>query len=313
MRLRRSFSGALVAALLVLVAARDAAAQLGRVGGIVKDEGGQPLKGATVTAENSNIAQTFTATTDEKGRFQMIGLRAGQWQFIAQSPGFSPEGGGMQIRMGSPNPPVTFVLKKTGVANFGALGGITNREIQLGLDTADRAMAEGRFDEAIAGYREVMARSTALTVVNLQIAAAQRSKKDYVAALATYDELLETDPANAKAHVGIAETHLERGDATAAEAQLAKAAAADGAGREVLFRFADMKFEQKDTTTAAQWYEKASTADPYWGKPIYKLALCAMQTGDVSEAARLMARVIAVDPGSQEAALAKTSLESLKK
>ncbi len=34
---------------------RRAAAQAGRVGGIVKDDKGEPIKGATVTAENPNI------------------------------------------------------------------------------------------------------------------------------------------------------------------------------------------------------------------------------------------------------------------
>lgn len=312
MRLR-SFSGVLVAALFVLFAAREAAAQLGRVGGIVKDEGGQPLKGATITAENANIAQSFTATTDDKGRFTMIGLRAGNWQFIAQSPGFAAEGGSMAIRMGSPNPPITFVLKKSGVANFGALGGITNREIQLGLDAAERAFQQSRWDEAIAAYREVLTRSSALSVIHLQIATAHRHKKDYAAALDAYDEFLKVDPTNAKAHVGAAETLLERGDAAAAEERLARAAQVEGAGREVLYRLGDLKLDQKDTAAAASWYEKAASADPYWGKPIYKLALCAVQSGDTAGAARLMAQVIAVDPGSQEAALAKTSLESLKK
>src|SRR5436189_3669469 len=118
------------AALLLATTAVQAAAQVGRVGGVVKEEGGQPLKGATITADNQNIGQSFTATTDDKGRFTMIGLRAGTWRFIAQAPGFTPDAGEMPIRMGAPNPPILFVLKKTGNANFGALGGITNKDLQ---------------------------------------------------------------------------------------------------------------------------------------------------------------------------------------
>src|SRR6478735_9677143 len=122
MRQRVFASILLSSALFVFGTAERAAAQVGRVNGVVKGEDGQPLKGATVTAENVNIAQSFTATTDDKGRFTMIGLRAGQWRFIAQAPGFMPDAGEMPVRMGAPNPPITFVLKKTGVANFGALG-----------------------------------------------------------------------------------------------------------------------------------------------------------------------------------------------
>ena len=52
-------------------------AKLQRVGGIVRDDAGQPVKGATVTAEDPNVGQALTATTDDKGRFTIIGLRSG--------------------------------------------------------------------------------------------------------------------------------------------------------------------------------------------------------------------------------------------
>ena len=76
-----------------------AAAQTGRVGGTVKDESGQPVKGATVTAQNPNASpSSFTATTDDKGRFSVIGLRGGMWTFSAQAPGFAPESGKLNVQ-----------------------------------------------------------------------------------------------------------------------------------------------------------------------------------------------------------------------
>ena len=49
---RLHLSRGVLAALLVVAWAAGAAAQTGRVGGTVKDESGQPIKGATITAEN---------------------------------------------------------------------------------------------------------------------------------------------------------------------------------------------------------------------------------------------------------------------
>ncbi len=181
MRQRRFFLRGLCAALLILAAAGRASAQMGRVNGIVKDDGGQPLKGATITAENPNIGLSYTATTDDKGRFTLIGLRAGNWRFIAQAPGFSPDAGEMPVRMGGPNPPISFVLKKSGVAVFGALGGITSKDLQNELSAADALFKQSRWDDAIQAYRNLMEKSTALIVLNLQIGAAYRAKKDYPA------------------------------------------------------------------------------------------------------------------------------------
>jgi tetratricopeptide (TPR) repeat protein len=313
MRLCRARSVVALITLLAPLLSGNAWAQIGRVGGVVKDEGGQSLKGATITAENSNIGQSFTATTDDKGRFTMIGLRAGLWRFIAQAPGFTPEGGSMPVRMGAPNPPISFVLKKGGVANFGPLGGITAKDLQTDLAAADAAFDQGRWDEAIEAYRNVMSKSAALSVINLQIAAAYQNKKDYPAALASYQALLKLDPDNQKAHLGIAATNVQRGDEKAAEEALQQAARAPSAGREVFFTLGERKFAQNDTDEAALWYRKAADVDPFWGKPIYKLGLCAMKSGDKAGAASLMAQVILVDPVSPEATLAKSSLESLKK
>src|SRR5438045_9336120 len=116
MRHRHYFLRGLMAALVTTCLAGTAAAQTGRVGGTVKDEGGQPIKGATVTAENPNASpNSFTATTDDKGRFSIIGLRSGGWTFTAQAPGFAAESGKASVQtIGAANPPITFTLKHGG-------------------------------------------------------------------------------------------------------------------------------------------------------------------------------------------------------
>jgi Flp pilus assembly protein TadD len=302
----------LCAALLSLISS-TAVAQVGRVSGVAKDDSGQPLKGATITAENPNIGQTFTATTDDKGRFQIIGLRGGEWRFIAQAPGFTPEIGSMPVRMGSVNPPITFVMKRGGPTAFGALGGITGKDLQEDLTDAEALFTQQKWDEAISAYREILGKSAALSIVNLQIASAYRGKKDYDGALTAYNDLLKVDGDNAKAILGIVATNVERGDTRAAETALLKAAESQTADREIYYGLGDMKLAQNANADAETWYRKAAAADPSWGKPFYKLGLVAMKKGDQSAAGQLMTKVIEVDPTSPEAGLAKTTLESLKK
>ena len=302
-----------LAAAVILGLASAAAAQPGRVGGIVRDEGGDPVKGATITAENENIGSSFTATTDEKGRFTLIGLRAGTWRFIAQAPGFAPQGGDLPIRSGNPNPPITFTLKRTGPAYSGAMAGIAAKDLQNELTAADTLFNQQKWDEAIAAYRTIMSKTPALSVINLQIAAAYRNKKEYDNAVAAYSALLTVDPQSEKAAVGISQTNVERGDMQAAEDTLVKAASASGAGREIFYSLAEVKSAKREPDEASKWYEKASQADPSWGKPLYKLGLLAKERGDRQRAATLMAQVIAVDPVSPEAALAKAALDELNR
>jgi Flp pilus assembly protein TadD len=290
-----------------------AAAQNGRVSGVVREEGGQPLKGATITADNRSIGQSFTATTDDKGRFQMIGLRAGEWRFIAQAPGFAAEGGMLNVRTGGPNVPINFQLKHTGVAFFGALGGVVNKDLQQQLADADGLYAQEKWDDAIAAYREILARVPVLTAINLQIASAYRHKKDYDAAVAAYNEVLKAEPDEDRARIELAMTALERGDVSTAESTLLAAADRPDAPREVFYSLGEVKLAASDADGAASWFEKASAADPFWAKPLVRLGEAAIRKGDTAGAAKLLTRAVEVDPTAPEAATAKTVLASLNK
>ena len=135
-----SVSRGVLAALFAVGLAASAAAQTGRVGGVVKDEAGNPIKGATVTAENPNVSpSSFTATTDDKGRFSIIGLKSGPWSFSAQAPGFGPESGKMNVQtIGAPNPPLTFTMKKGASGPSSALGSTAAKDLQADLQNADQ-------------------------------------------------------------------------------------------------------------------------------------------------------------------------------
>jgi tetratricopeptide (TPR) repeat protein len=315
MRHRLLLPRAVLAACFVATIAFNASAQTGRIGGTVKDDAGQPLKGATVMAENPSASpSSFTATTDEKGRFSIIGLRTGTWTFAAQSPGFGRETAQLNVQtIGAPNPPLTFTLKKTGPAPVGALGTMTAKDIQGELAAADLLYNSQRWDESIAAYRVILAKAPSLSVINLQIAAAYRNKKEYDNAIGSYNDLLKADPNNDKAIIGIGMTNLEKGDLKAAEDTLTKAAAGSSATREVFYNLGEVKFAKGDTDEAAKWYQRAIDADPTWGKPIFKLALVAYNKGDKDTTVKLMEKVISIDPGSPEAAQAKTFIDQMKK
>jgi len=316
MRQPRRLVRGVLAAVAALTFAAGAAAQTGRVGGTVKDEAGQPIKGATITAEYPNASpSSFTATTDDKGRFSINGLRSGQWTFTAQAPGFAPESGKANIQtIGTPNPPMTFTLRKGGGgASAGALGGMAAKDLQAELSAADQLFNAQKWDEAVAAYRAIMTKAPSLSVINLQIAAAYRNKKDYDAALAAYNELLKTDPGNDKAKIGIGMTNLEKGDIEAAEKTLNEAAQSPNATREVFYNLGEVEFAKGKPDEATAAYTRATQMDPRWGKPFFALGKVALNKGDTKGAIEAFNKVIEVDPTSPEAAQAKAVVDQLKK
>jgi tetratricopeptide (TPR) repeat protein len=313
--MRESLKLSLAAMVVVLLGALPAMAQTGRIGGLVKDDKGAPLKGATVVAENPAASPpSFTATTDDKGRFSIIGLRAGNWKLTASAPGFQPSVGQVPIRtIGQPNPPVEFTLAPGAPGGGGALAGVNTKELQAELAAADAKMAANDYDGAIAAYQGMVAKVPALTALYLQIGRAQRMKKDYAGALESYGKIAAGDPNAEKAKVEIGMTNLEKGDLPAADAALSEAAQNMSAGREVFYNLGEVKFAKGETDEAMKWYQRAVDVDANWAKPYFKLGLGKLQKADMPGAIQMMEKVIAVEPASAEAAQAKALIEQLKK
>ena len=290
-------SRGVLAAVFALALAGGALAQSGRVGGTVKDENGQPLKGAIVTAEYLEILSIAgsTAITDAKGRFSMVGLKFGEWMFTVQASGYMPQTGSMQVRTVGVNRPVAFVMHKLYVPPS-ALGSMSPKDVQTALVAANDLYNNQRWDEAIAAYRELLTQAPSLSTIHMQIGAAYRNKKAYDAAIATYNDLLKIDPANEKAKLAIGMTEFDRGDLAAADRAIEAVAQAPGASRDAFYDLGDIKLAQAQTDAAMSAYQRAAEADRTWGKPALALGRIAMMKGDSAAASKFFQTVI--DRGS---------------
>lgn len=315
MRESKTFLSAMALVAALVVSALPAAAQTGRIGGTIKDTNGQPIKGATVTAENPGASpSSFTATTDDKGRYSIIGLKTGTWKITASAPGFSPSSGQVPVRsLGAPMPPVDFALAPGATGPAGALAGVNTKELQGELQKAMDLANAGQHDAAIAAYQAILTKTPALTMINGQIATVQRMKKDYDGAIASYQKILAADPNNDKAKIEMGMTYLEKNDFANAEKTLMEVATSTSANREVFYNLGEVKFAKGETDEAVKYYERASSMDPSWAKPIFKLGLAKLQKADTAGAIEYMNKVITADPNSAEAAQAKALIEQLKK
>ena len=313
MRDLKTLFGASVVALVMT--ALPAAAQTGRIGGTVKDTNGQPIKGATVLAENpASAPSSFTATTDDRGRYSMIGLKAGSWKVTASAPGFAPSAGNVPIKtIGAPMPPVDFTLAPGATGPSGALAGVNTKELQGELAKADAMVAAKDYAGAIGVYEGMVAKVPALTALYLQIGGLYRNQKQYDQAIEAYKKVPDGDTNADKAKIEIGMTLLEKNDLAGAEAALMAVAQSTSANKEVFYNLGEVKFAKGETDEAVTYYQRASDIDPNWGKPLFKLGLAKLQKGDTAGTLEIMNKLIQVDPNSQEAAQAKALVEQLKK
>jgi tetratricopeptide (TPR) repeat protein len=210
------------ATLALALAAAASAQTAGRITGTIKDPDGKPIKGATVRATNDAVNAHITSTTDDKGRFAMIGVRSGRWGIVAEAPNFLPIQGTADVS--SSNLPV---LQLTLQRDPGPMPGALVKTITEDIVAAEALRKAGRYDDAIAAYQSIQSKNTRLTTVSLMLATLYREKavqeRDATAkqallnrAIGAYTDLLKADDANARARVELGVTQMAAGNMDAA-------------------------------------------------------------------------------------------------
>jgi tetratricopeptide (TPR) repeat protein len=210
------------ATLALALAAAASAQTAGRITGTIKDPDGKPIKGATVRATNDAVNARITSTTDDKGRFAMIGVRSGRWGIVAEAPNFLPIQGTADVS--SSNLPV---LQLTLQRDPGPMPGALVKTITEDIVAAEALRKAGRYDDAIAAYQSIQSKNTRLTTVSLMLATLYREKaaqeRDATAkqallnrAIGAYTDLLKADDANARARVELGVTQMAAGNMDAA-------------------------------------------------------------------------------------------------
>lgn len=214
----------IMAALMLACLAAPAAAQQGRATGSIVDASGRPIKGATIRASNREAyPPVLTGTTDDKGRWALIGLRGGIWTFKAEAPGYLPSEGTVPIRVGTAGPPMRFGLQRAPEEIPGAL----SKNIDSELGAAQALRNEGRYDQALSAYQSIQAKHPKLTALSLVIGGVYRQQAEretgtaarqvlYDRAIASYGELLKADTGNDRARLELGVTQRAAGQTDAA-------------------------------------------------------------------------------------------------
>jgi hypothetical protein len=212
---RISVAAAIFAALSL---SAPASAQTARASGSVRDVSGKPVKGATIRATNPEAyPPQIVSTSDDKGRWAMLGMKIGTYTFRVEAPGYLTVEAPAPVRTAAAAP-LVFTLAR----DPGPVPGALPTNIQAQLSAANMLRDQGRLDQAITAYQEIRAKHPKLTLVSLVIAsmyrqrsaqetnpAAKRALLDR--AIDSYTELLSAEGGNERAR-----HELERARAEAA-------------------------------------------------------------------------------------------------
>lgn len=292
-------------ALPLLLIAAFAAAQMGtgRVSGTVKDQEGNPIAGATVTAQTGDSGRVLEATSDDNGRWAILGFRSRTYDFAVQATGYMPYNYQAPMKQAGKNPDMDLILEQAQMGRSAGTGGGL-------LAEAQELHQAGRFDEALAKYDEVLMADPTVYQVNLNRGSVLRQLGRADEAKDAYRMVLDMEADHAGALVGLAETSVAENDMD--EALKYFEMAVEVTEDEVIpFNVAQIYFNNGNAAGAIPFYEIASERRPDWAEPHLRIGVAYLNTGDLATAAEHLRMAIEVDPESAEAAQAQAMLEAL--
>ena len=299
-------------------------AQTGQVKGRVVDAKNQPVEGAKVTVEmTGGMTRRFDLKTNKKGEYIQIGLQPGDYRVTAEKDGLNQS---FTVHIGLDMKEINFTLRP------GGGGGEMSKEERAKAEARMAAIKgafeagvtlnnEGKYDEAIVKFNEVLAQVPKCAECHNNIGAVYMHKKEYDQAEASYKKAIEVDPNSVDAYNGLATVYnAQKKFDLAAEAsgQAAKLGAAAGGGTgtvsaSTVFNQAVIAWNAGKIADAKKLFEQATQIDPNLPDAHYWLGMANLNEGKMPDAATQFEIYLKIAPTGQYAEQAKGILTQIKK
>lgn len=309
---------AAVLALLALWTA-PAAAQTGQVKGKVVDAKNQPIEGAQVTIEMSEgMNRKYEVKTNRRGEFIQIGLQPGTYKITAAKDGMSQS---FPQRIGLDMAEVNFTLKPGSTAEISDADRkkmeARNAAIRGAFDEGVKLGNEGKYDEAIAKFNEVIASLPKCTECYANIGEFYSRKKEYDQAEAAYKKALEINPSFAPAYSGLATLYNQQKKFKEAQEMSALATKHTTAGggsvsAETLFNQGAISWNSNNFKEAEEKFAAAVKAKPEYADAHFMLGKVYINLGKLAEAATEFETYLKLAPDGSNAKEAQTNFDALK-
>jgi tetratricopeptide (TPR) repeat protein len=280
----------------------------GRIQGVLTDEEGKPIVGATVTADNPVRGGGTSLKTDKKGRWVLGGIAGGPreegtWNLDFEAEGYETKKITVQLPSDESRiPSVDVSLKKSGPPP----------ELKAAAEKADAAYKEGKYEEARAEYEKLLAmRPDLAPMINQQIGFSYVQQKQYDKALEYLDKVLAADPTNAPIRAIAAQAALEGKMMDKAKELLAGLDETKITNPDVFFNMGVSFLNAGDVPTAIDYFGKTIRVDPAYVDAYYRRALGYLGQGKNEEAKADFKKVIELQPDSQMGEMSKKALAQI--
>jgi tetratricopeptide (TPR) repeat protein len=298
---------ALAVAAVVLAPVAQEWRGVGRVGGRVVDEAGQPVPGVAVKGTLPRAGNRGPdSKSNARGEWALGGIAGGEWNLDFSKDGYETHRISVTVMEASRIPPMSIVLKKVAAAE---------PTVAIAEDMARAAalMNSRQFAEARKIYEGLAAKHPDIKQIRPLIARSYYGEGNKAAAIEHLRQALAEDGENAEVKILLASTLMEQGQADEARQLLTTIDESRLTDSTVFLNAGITLLNDKKTEEAVLWFDKAVTRFPAEAHGYYYRGISYLSLGKTVEAKADLEKFVSIAPAdAPELATAKKILETLK-
>lgn len=307
----------LIVGIIIAATPTSASAQgRARLRGEVTDAAGEPLEGVQVTAYNASFTtNTFTAETDEKGKWAILGFgnTTARWAFTFELEGYVTVEIGHTVQALDRNEDLDVSMEAaTPVASTSA--GIAADTVNPeNYRTGVAAFEAGDYGAAITSWRTFLAENPEAFPVWLRVAEAHVRLDETPEAASAYERVLALDGENQTALFMLAALRANEGELDEALGYFERVVARDPENASLYYNIGEIYFQQSLSDQAITFYTQALEIDPEYAAAHKQVGFAYVNTGQMDMAIASFERYLELVPADgEDAAIVTGILEALK-
>jgi tetratricopeptide (TPR) repeat protein len=293
----KRIAGMTVLCLIVAICSSPVFAKVyARVSGSVKSEDGKPIAGARVILIFAADGAKIETTTDNKGRWSKVNLRAGAWTMGFMADGYEPENINVTLNAIKTNPPIDIKLVPVP---------------ESPLKKPDELYQQGKYAEALQEYQRVLAENQELYEVWEKIGLCYYKLDDRENAVKAFKMMLEKNPGSREVLINLTAIYLGKGNLEEGMKYFNRLDEEALKDHSIFYNIGILLFNNNQMDMAIDYFKKSVTRNPNYAEAYFQLALAYLNKGGMAEAKKNLQKVIEIAPESDKAAQAKDIIKSL--
>jgi tetratricopeptide (TPR) repeat protein len=302
------------------------------VKGKVTNDKGDPVSGAVIKIQGTDVKREYTTKTDKKGEYLYMGIPFGEYRIIVRAQGYLPDyvqgvkptisaesEVNFQLKPGQSDIKLPFEMTPEELAKIkdnmqkAEKQKQVSAEVKAFFDAGLQLAQQGKYAEAVEQYDKALEKDEEQPYIHAQKADALAREDKLPEALAEYQRALALKPDDAAIYTNMGVLLGKMGKVAESQEAFKKAASINpGAAGQNFYNLGATLVNSGRAAEAAEAFKQAIAADPNFAEAYYQLGMCLSGSQDtIPDAIKALQKYVQIGKNADQVEVAKQIIAAL--